>query len=352
MIRVVLSFPIRTIYLNTLDPSDEPDCYEVNVTISYDNALHDGQTLIYLESVNHRKVCNGKIDHSDNYRKTYEVATLNILVILLSSLSLLLCTRSLYRANKLRLHALHFFKNNFGKELSASDQLNFVDFWIVLIVINDLLIIAGSVLKLMIEKRIFESAHFPTCSILLGVGNLLVWMGLLRYLGFFRKYNVLILTMKRAVPHVLRFSLCALLLYGGFCLCGWLVLGPYHIKFKQLSTTSECLFSLLNGDDMFATFEALDPKGNVMIWWFCRIYLYVFISLFIYIILSLFISIIMDAYDTIKNYYESGFPLSDFQVSFVLSCFSRLTLNPSLLPRDVSRNSLQSILRTLTPPRT
>lgn len=92
--------------------------------------------------------------------------------------------------------------------------MNFVDFWIVMIVINDILIIAGSVLKLMIEKRIFESVYFPACSLLLGVGNLLVWMGLLRYLGFFRKYNVLILTMKRAVPHVLRFSLCAILLYG------------------------------------------------------------------------------------------------------------------------------------------
>ena len=331
MIRVVLSFPIRTIYLNTLDPSDEPDCYEVNITITYDNALHDGQTLINLDSINRRRACTGKIDHSDNYRKTYEVATLNVMVIILSTLSLLLCTRSIYRGNKLRITAVDFFKSNFGKDLSFSDQMNFVDFWIVLIVINDLLIIAGSLLKLMIEKRIFESGHFSTCSILLGVGNLLVWMGLLRYLGFFRKYNVLILTMKRAVPHVLRFSLCAVLLYGGFCLCGWLVLGPYHIKFKMLSTTSECLFSLLNGDDMFATFEALDPKGDAIIWWFCRIYLYCFISLFIYIILSLFISIIMDAYDTIKNYYESGFPLSDFQVKFCWLCNYTLIPSNSLL---------------------
>lgn len=51
-----------------------------------------------------------------------------------------------------------------------------------------------------------------------------------------------------------------------------------------------------------------------MIWWFSRIYLYLFIALFIYVVLSLFIAIIMDSYDTIKEYYEQGFPLSDMKV--------------------------------------
>lgn len=310
---ITLSFPVRTIYLNTMDHSDEPDCYDVNITITYDNTLHDGQTLINLESQNIRKPCNGRIDHTDDYRKTYAVVTLNIFVIALSTISLLLCLRSMYRANKLRRQTVEFIKYNLGKDLNLQDQMYFIDFWMVMIIVNDIMIIIGSVIKLMLEKRVFESIHFSSCSFFLGIGNLLVWMGLLRYLGFFRKYNVLILTIRKALPNILRFMLCTILLYGGFCLCGWLILGPYHIKFTQLSTTSECLFSLLNGDDMFATFEALDPKAPRSIWWFSRLYLYIFISLFIYIILSLAISIIMDAYDTIKNYYETGFPLSELQ---------------------------------------
>jgi mucolipin len=313
LLKIVMILPVRTIYLNTLDPADEPDCYSINVTIEYDNSAHDGQVMISLTSYGHRRTCTGDIANNDDYRKTYERIALNILVIALCSLSLCLCTRSVYRGNKLRREAVTFFKTNFGVQLSFSDQMNFLDCWILMIIANDMLIILGSVLKLMMERRVYESSNFSTCSLFLGIGNLLVWMGLLRYLGFFRKYNVLILTMKRALPNVIRFMMCTLLLYGGFCLCGWLVLGPYHIKFKNLSTTSECLFSLLNGDDMFATFEALNPKGDSLIWWFSRLYLYCFISLFIYIILSLFISIIMDAYDTIKNYYESGFPLSHFQ---------------------------------------
>lgn len=31
---------------------------------------------------------------------------------------------------------------------------------------------------------------YDVCSILLGTATLLVWLGVIRYLGFFRKYNV------------------------------------------------------------------------------------------------------------------------------------------------------------------
>lgn len=139
-----------------------------------------------------------------------------------------------------------------------------------------------------------------------------MWFGVLRYLGFFKTYNVVILTLKRAAPKISRFLLCAMLIYAGFMFCGWLVLGPYHIKFRSLSITSECLFALINGDDMFATFATMSTKST-MLWWFSRVYLYSFISLYIYVVLSLFISVIMDAYDTIKKYYKDGFPLNDLR---------------------------------------
>ena len=74
-------------------------------------------------------------------------------------------------------------------------------------------------------------------------------------------------------------------------------------------STSECLFSLINGDDMFATFSSI-PMQSLSVWVYSRVYLYTFICLFIYVVLSLFISIIMDTYEIIKNYYINGFPPS------------------------------------------
>lgn len=181
-----------------------------------------------------------------------------------------------------------------------------------MILCNDILLILGSALKQQIQQSNFTANEWNACALLLGVGNLLVWFGLMRYLGFFKTYNVVILTLKRAAPKMSRFLICALIIYAGFTFCGWLVLGPYHIKFRSLATTSECLYSLVNGDDMFATFSIMSSKSSLL-WWFSRIYLYSFISLYIYVILSLFISVIMDAYDTIKQYYTVGFPLSDLK---------------------------------------
>ena len=73
----------------------------------------------------------------------------------------------------------------------------------------------------------------------------------------------------------------------------------FSFQFATLSEVSECLFSLVNGDDMFVTFREMS-KESYGLWIFSKIYLYLFISLFIYIVLSLFIGIISDAYERLK----------------------------------------------------
>lgn len=71
-----------------------------------------------------------------------------------------------------------------------------------------------------------------------------------------------------------------------------------HLQFEQLNRVAECLFSLLNGDDMFATFAQLKDK-NSLVWYFSRAYLYSFISMFIYMVLSLFIALITGSYEMV-----------------------------------------------------
>jgi len=38
------------------------------------------------------------------------------------------------------------------------------------------------------------------------------------------------LTLKRAFPKMTRFLICTSIIYAAFVFCGWLVLGPFHIK--------------------------------------------------------------------------------------------------------------------------
>lgn len=108
-------------------------------------------------------------------------------------------------------------------------------------------------------------SSYDMCGILLGTSTLLVWVGVIRYLSFFQKYNVcndtcrhtqththlythvllsnkllnpisrfplqiLIVTLRAAFPNVIRFCCCAAAIYMGYCFCGWIVLGPYHAK--------------------------------------------------------------------------------------------------------------------------
>lgn len=125
----------------------------------------------------------------------------------------------------------------------------------------------------------FQSlTSYDVCSILLGTSTLLVWLGVIRYLGFFQKYNVriswdlrvvgiysvccykstgrnaclnsnclhrfvqlLILTLRAALPNVMRFCCCVAMIYLGYCFCGWIVLGPYHVKVIYLTQKKDNL---------------------------------------------------------------------------------------------------------------
>lgn len=240
--------------------------------------------------------------------------SLNVIVLVLCTFSLVLCIRSLWRGQALRRRTRRFFALAYRRNLESTSSLHFIDGWILMILLNDLLLLTGTSINLLRQLYLIgPHSHFSLrpidfdniCSALLGVGNLLVWCGLLRYLAFFSRYNLLIVTLKHAISRVLRFLLCVLILYGGFCFSGWIILGPYHWKFRTLARTSECLFALMNGDDVFATFAYLQSGSSLFVWWFSRLYLYSFVLLFIYVVLSLFIAILMDSYETIKEYYRN-----------------------------------------------
>ncbi|XP_063827995.1 mucolipin-3-like [Ostrinia nubilalis] len=344
LVRAKLMFSIKTINFRAAGPITPPDCYRFDVAIIFDNEDHDGQMSLTLDAEPYKLICKGDQEYvTDNKIDQVLRSILNILVILICSVSFVLCSRAIYRAQLLKELTVQFFRRTYNKELSLDGRLEFLNIWYIMIIVNDLLIILGSAIKEQIERNQFTNDQWNVCSLFLGTGNLLVWFGVLRYLGFFKTYNVVILTLKKAAPKIFRFSICALLLYAGFTFCGWLILGPYHMKFRSLSMTSECLFSLINGDDMFATFSIMSKKSP-MLWWFSRVYLYSFISLYIYVVLSLFISVIMDAYDTIKQYYKDGFPKSDLQQFIGETSIEEVS---SGLYRTQSSTSLNALMNSL-----
>ncbi|CAH2310441.1 mucolipin-3 isoform X1 [Pelobates cultripes] len=308
LVMVDIMFKLKAINLQTIRHHELPDCYDFTVTITLDNRAHSGRIKITLDNDAGIQECrewhmSGTVQKNTHYMMIFDAT---VIFICLSSVTL--CVRSVINGVQLQAEYVRFAQYRFSRKVSWADRMEFVNGWYILIIISDLLSIIGSVLKMEIQVKSLTS--YDVCSIFLGTATMLVWLGVIHYLGFFEKYNLLILTLRAALPNVIRFCCCAAMIYLGYCFCGWIVLGPYHVKFRSLNVVSECLFSLINGDDMFATFSIMQQK-SYLVWLFSRLYLYTFISLFIYMVLSLFIALITDTYDTIKNYQKGGFPQSE-----------------------------------------
>uniref|UniRef100_A0A3Q1FLF1 Mucolipin TRP cation channel 1b n=1 Tax=Acanthochromis polyacanthus TaxID=80966 RepID=A0A3Q1FLF1_9TELE len=314
LINVTIDFQLKAINIQTIINNEIPDCYTFAITIVMDNRVHSGKVKISL--LNEASIKECKDPNVSGRAESYAREFFDVLVAMVCLLSLLLCGRSILRGILLQHEYVQFFKHKLGRSVSWGDRMEFINGWYILLIISDLFTIIGSFIKIGIESKTLSS--YDVCGILLGTSTLLVWVGVIRYLSFFQKYNILIVTLRAAFPNVIRFCLCAAAIYLGYCFCGWIVLGPYHAKFRSLSMVSECLFSLINGDDMFLTFTEMEQSGK-LVWVFSQIYLYSFISLFIYMVLSLFIALITGAYDTIMAQTQEQVRITDLH-AFIAEC--------------------------------
>ena len=105
----------------------------------------------------------------------------------------------------------------------------------------------------------------------------------------------------------------------------------FLLQFRTLLLTMECLFSLLNGDDMYPTFTNVSTRSGTAVQIFSKLYLYGFISFFIYVVLSTFISIVGDTYERLKVCLKIA-NISSL-VTFVISFdfVSKELISPSML---------------------
>ncbi|XP_034044330.1 LOW QUALITY PROTEIN: mucolipin-1a [Thalassophryne amazonica] len=302
LINVTIEFQLKAINVQTIINNEIPDCYTFYIKILLDNKAHSGKVKIRLENQAVIKECT---DTSiSGQAQNYTHVAFDVVVALVCLLSLVLCGRSILRGIMLQQEFVQFFRERLDRKVCWADRLEFINGWYILLIISDIFTITGSMIKIGIETKSLSS--YDLCGILLGTSTLLVWVGVIRYLTFFQKYNILIVTLRAAFPSVIRFCCCVAVIYLGYCFCGWIVLGHTNVKFRSLSMVSECLFSLINGDDMFVTFSELQ-ESSTMVWLFSQIYLYTFISLFIYMVLSLFIALITGAYEAIKHQTRKRF---------------------------------------------
>lgn len=211
LIMTTIKLPLRTLLVeDSSSQKTEVICFNIDVMIYLDNMQRDGQMKIRLESVPKAAHCNGTVTSFG--RNMFFRRCLNLVVMAFCSLSFILCIRSLVKAYKLSELTRCVFLFH-GKVLHWNERLEFIDPWLVLIIINDMMIMMASNLLTFYDDKLLETDNYALCSFLMGIGNFLSWVGLLRYLSFFKRYNLLLVTLKKSFSHVIRFMLCTMIIY-------------------------------------------------------------------------------------------------------------------------------------------
>ncbi|KAL5506145.1 hypothetical protein EMCRGX_G007724 [Ephydatia muelleri] len=309
-----MSFAVSTVYLE----GNSPDCILFNIKIIITNDFHRGNMPVRLAVDTDISLCNSDTavaEPDTGFYVNAGITALDCLVLLSSSLSTLVCVRSLIRTFYFQKKLRCFFKQKYNYGLKWKDSLPLFNMWFVGVLISSALAIIGSLMKVILsyQPNLSTINLSDLTSIVVGLATFGQILGCLRFLSYLESYNILLITMRVALPSVLRFVVCAGVLYIAFVLTGWLVLGPYHSKFRNIMVTSESLFSLINGDDMFTAFDGMS-RASLVAYLFSKVYLYVFVSMFIYVVLSVFISLIKDTYETLHEQWtvrSRGF-LQDF----------------------------------------
>lgn len=211
LISTSVKLPLRTLLIENATTGDaEIVCFDVDIEIFFDNRHRNGQIVINLFSEPRRINCEGSLKESGEDLAIRR--SLNIIVLIFCTLSFALCARSIWRTIML-LKRTQRVLGSHGRALVWRDRFEFIDSWLVLIIINDMMVGFATIIITFYDERLLETSNYTICSLLIGVGNLLSWSGLLRYLSFFKKYNLLIVTLRKSFLHVMRFMLCTILIY-------------------------------------------------------------------------------------------------------------------------------------------
>ncbi|XP_063398259.1 mucolipin-1-like [Mytilus trossulus] len=295
LLSVSIDFKLSSVHLNA-ETKKAIQCYGIHGTVFFDNRQINGQIIVKLKTSVEEVKCSA----DSTVDAKVEEIVISALVLLFCGLhglfclyscisSILLCkrTKSLYK------------KKEKGKILSNRACWEIFKLNDLILFLSNIITIVGSVMKLSIDHGIQSNyiiSMYDTTGILLGFGCLFTWMSVLHYLAYDHVFGLLFSVMERSAFVVLKFLACISILFTGFVLFAWVVLGPYHIKFASWISTFQSLLAIMHGDEVYVTFTAIDSEKEI-ISYINVIFLVIFLALFTLVTLNIFIAIFNTAYE-------------------------------------------------------
>jgi hypothetical protein len=281
-------------------------CFEVEWTLRADYWFESaGQMRVLYSSAcsSAPAVAGGKHRPSDvDYRLL--VPLCNLLQGAVAVLLAVLCLRSLLKAGCRRVDQEGIGSSTGvpggtvvedGQDFSIIARRNSRN-WLVMLLIQSVVNIAAAVAQCDPLKTSFYASD-P----LLGISVGLAYFNLMRCFEYQPRYYLLVHTLTHGLPGVGRFILGCLPIFIAFTGAATIFFGRAAQSFGSLSGTVTTLFSLLNGDTMLDTFDAVDDPKHQLSSGVGRLFLASFIMLFSYAVLNVFIAIIEQAWQDVQR---------------------------------------------------
>ena len=162
---LTLEFSIHAIQIKNQKPFNLPDCYQFLVKIIFDNNARTGKIQQRLNSHAQFRRCNQKIrdKHSSwtSIRRDLFIG-LDCLVIFITSISFILCVRSLSYGHQLCQQVRLYYSSSrrYEPTLDWNELQVFYSYWYFLMIITDLMIISGTMIKMTILFKVIEKKSF------------------------------------------------------------------------------------------------------------------------------------------------------------------------------------------------
>jgi hypothetical protein len=183
-------------------------------------------------------------------------------------------------------------------EIPFKSVVGLMDMWTFFSLSSALFTLASCIV--VITYMTYDFDYQLAVNMLVGLSAMLNCISIVRYFEFTPKFYMLILTLRRGFPAVVRFTVGVAPVFFGYAILGTCLFGSYSRLFLTFDSSCVTLFSVLNGDLIHDSFDDVfrtDPFLALV----SRLYLYSFVCLFIYAVLNVFIHLMEEGYYSAKD---------------------------------------------------
>ena len=145
-------------------------------------------------------------------------------------------------------------------DLTFYDKVKLFSIWSIFTIISNVMQLFGSLQNIISVYNIFEAdPNNPPgngVEVLVGVGCMAAWIGLIRYMETSKHYSILAKTLNEWMPTILKTLISALPILMGYTFLG-LALFWKSNRFSSATGCLTTLYSLMFGDMVYDTFHDL-----------------------------------------------------------------------------------------------